>query len=147
MNTRAKTAQKQGREPTPTLNTFDPRPLRSTKDDNGTSVDSAAAQDLNGTKAQRIILNGLTRAPLPIQQLTTKESTRSLTSSKAATNPESPSGSLHHKKRKVGQHLITICMGGRRRERARTRKGMGGQLNGYGNEINIQHWENPKPRK
>ena len=126
MNTWAKTAQKQGREPTPTLNTFDPRPLRGTKDDNGINVDSAAGQDLNGTKAQRLILNGLTRAPLPIQLLTTRDATRSLTSSIAATNLESPSESLHHKKPKVSQHLITICIGGRRRERARTRKGIGG---------------------
>ena len=112
MNTRAKTAQKQGREPTPTLNTFDPRPLRSTKDDNGTSVDSAAAQDLNGTKAQLVILNGLIRAPLPIQQLNSGQSTRSLTSSKAATNPESPFRSLSHTKQKVGQYEYSDLHGG-----------------------------------
>ena len=120
MNTWAKTAQKQGRELRPTLNKFNPRPLHGTKDDNGLSVDSAAGQSLNGTKAQRLILNALTRAPLPIQLLTTSEATRNLTSSITATNLESPPESRHHKKRTVSQYLITICIKG-----AGDRKGLG----------------------
>ena len=64
----------------------------------------ALTQDLNGTKAQLVILNGLIRAPLPIQQLNSGQSTRSLTSSKAATNQESPLRSLSYPKQKVGQY-------------------------------------------
>ena len=112
MNTWAKTAQKQGRELRPTLNKFNPRPLHGTKDDNGLSVDSAAGRSLNGTKAQRFVLNARTRAPLPIQLLTTSNATRNLTSSIAATNLESPPKSLHHEKQTVSHYLITICKKG-----------------------------------